>query len=199
MMIDQFVYDFLNEYITYQDCYDDMIDLLDATIDNLVSLNSVEENKKIIEIYCGDVYDAMMLHKEHFPDENITGTKELYYERLAFVSMFVKIYPVVNSHINRYDWDEKLFIKEFSMMCNDEDDEEKITDMLDTTICEYVSSNSYILNKEIVLRYCGNISNAINKYIEVIGNIHYTNIENMYSQLASVVIFLTIYPKISIV
>lgn len=198
MKMDQFVEEFLNEYITHRDCYDNMIDLLDVTIDNLVSFNSIEENKEIINIYCGDVYDAMMLHKKHFPEEDITGTKELYYERLAFISMFVKVYPIIDSHINKYDWDEKLFIKEFSMECNEKKDVNDITDMLDTAICEYVSSNSYILNKEIILRYYGNIENAINLYINVIGNIHYTTMENMYSQLASIAIFLNIYPRIFI-
>lgn len=84
------------------------------------------------------------------------------------------------------------------MECNEKKDINDITDMLDTAICEYVSSNSYILNKEIILRYYENIENAINSYISVIGNIHYTTMENMYSQLASIAIFLNIYPRIFI-
>lgn len=198
MKMEQFVNEFLNEYISYRECYDDFTDLLDATIDNLVSFNTIEENKEIIESYCGDVYDAMMLHKKYFPDEDITKTKDLYYERLAFVSMFVKVYPIIDSHINSYDWDEKLFIKEFSKECDDKDDND-IIDMLDMAICEYVSSNSYVLNKEIMLRYCGDIENAINIYINIIGYIHYTTMENMYRQLASIAIFLNIYPKLAVV
>ena len=51
MKMDQFVEEFLNEYIIHRDCYDNMIDLLDVTIDNLVSFNTIEENKEIINIY----------------------------------------------------------------------------------------------------------------------------------------------------
>lgn len=198
MNLDQFVDEFLNEYISNRDCYSDYIDLLDATVDTVVSLNSIEENKEIIKICCGDDYDAMMLHKEHFPDIDIMQSKTIYYERLAFVSLFIKVYPIIDSRINKYEWDEKLFIKEFSKECVEKKDEEEITEMLDIAINEYVSSNSYILNKEIMLRYYGNIENAINTYINVIGNIKYTTMENMYIELASTAIFFNIYPKIFI-
>ena len=81
MKIEIFVNDFLNEYISYREYYDDMTDLLDATIDNLVSSNTIEENKIIINDYCGDIFDAISLHSQYFPNENINSTKNLFYER----------------------------------------------------------------------------------------------------------------------
>lgn len=197
MKIDVFVNDFLNEYISYRDCYDDMTDLLDATIDNVVSSNSIEENKQIIIDYCGDIFDALSLHNQYFPDDDINSTKDLFYERLAFISMFVKLFPIINDYVNSYKWNEKLFVKEFSLeYSGNKADYDNITDLLDTIINEYVSNNTYHLNKEIILKYYGSIESAIIVYNNVIGILHYTTMEYIYSQLAFISIFIHLYPKI---
>ena len=197
MKINVFVSDFLNEYISHNDCYDDITDLLDATIDNLVSLNTIEENKLIIVDYCGDIYDAVVLHNKYFPDDDINTTKELFYERLAFISMFVKLFPIIDDYVNCYNWNEKIFINKFSReyrgMANDFDD---ITDVLDSKINDYVSMNTYHLNKFIILNYYESIDKAIVVYNDYIGNLQYSTMEFVYSQLAFISIFIHIYPKI---
>lgn len=197
MKIEVFMNDFLDEYISHRECYGDITDLLDATIDNLVSSNTIDENKIIINNYCGDIYDAILLHKQYFPDDNIESTKELFYERLAFISMFIKLFPMITDYLNSYKWNEKLFIKEFSLeysgKSNNYDD---ITDLLDLTINEYVSTNTYHLNKDIILNYYGNIESAIMIYNTLIGELQYTTMEYIYSQLAFISIFIHIYPKI---
>ena len=197
MKISVFVSDFLNEYISHREYYNDITDLLDATIDNLVSLNTIEENKLIIVDYCCDIYDAVVLHNKYFPDDDINTTKGLFYERLAFIAMFVKVFPIIFDYVNCYDWNEKLFVKEFSLeYSGGMNDFEKITDMLDITINEYVSMNTYHLNKEIVLRYYGSIESALIVYYSVIGELHYTTMEYVYSQLAFISIFINIYPQL---
>ena len=197
MKIDVFVNDFLNEYISYREYYDDITDLLDATIDNVVSSNSIEENKQIIIDYCGDIFDALSLHNKYFPDDDINSTKDLFYERLAFISMFVKLFPIISDYVNSYKWNEKLFVKEFSLeYSGNKADYDNITDLLDTTINEYVSNNTYHLNKEIILKYYGSIESAIIVYNNVIGILHYTTMEYIYSQLAFISIFIHLYPKI---
>ncbi len=197
MKLEIFVNDFLTEYISYRECYDDMTDLLDATIDNVVSSNSIEENKQIIIDYCGDIFDAISLHKKYFPDDDINSSKALFYERLAFISMFVRLFPIIRDNVNSYKWNEKLFVKEFSLEYSGKtDDYNDITDLLDSTINEYVSTNTYHLNKEIILQYYGSIDTAIIVYNNVIGLLHYTTMEYIYSQLAFITIFIHIYPKI---
>lgn len=197
MKIDMFIRDFLTEYISYREYYDDVVDLLDATIDTLVSSNTIEENKIIINDYCGDIYDAIILHNQYFPGEDINKSKELFHERLAFIAMFVKIYPQIFNYMNSYEWNEKIFIKEFSLeVFTKNADNNEITDMLDATISEYVSMNTYNLNKDIILRYYADIETAIRVYYDVIGILHYTTLEVIYSQLAFMCIFINIYPKI---
>jgi hypothetical protein len=197
MKIDAFVSDFLNEYISYREYYDDITDLLDATIDNLVSSNTIEENKTVINDCCGDIFDAISLHKKYFPDDDIGSTKELFYERLAFISMFVKLFPIITDYVNSYKWNEKLFIKEFSLeYSGKKNDFDDITDLLDSTINEYVSENTYHLNKDIILNYYGNIETAITVYNTVIGILQYSTVEYVYSQLAFLSIFIHVYPKI---
>jgi hypothetical protein len=197
MKIEIFVSDFLNEYISYREYYDDMTDLLDATIDNLVSSNTIEENKIIINDYCGDIFDAISLHSQYFPDENINSTKDLFYERLSFISMFVKLFPIISDYVNSYNWNEKLFIKEFTLEYSGKiNSYDEITDILDSTINEYVLTNTYESNKEIIIKYYGNIESAIIIYNSVIGILQYSTIEYIYSQLAFLSIFINIYPKI---
>jgi hypothetical protein len=197
MKIDAFVSDFLNEYISYREYYDDITDLLDATIDNLVSSNTIEENKTVINDCCGDIFDAISLHKKYFPDDDIGSTKELFYERLAFISMFVKLFPIITDYVNSYKWNEKLFIKEFSLeYSGKKNDFDDITDLLDSTISEYVSENTYHLNKDIIFHYYGSIEAAITVYNTVIGLLQYSTVEYVYSQLAFLSIFIHVYPKI---
>lgn len=197
MKLDVFVNDFLNEYISYRECYDDIPDLLDATIDTVVSSNTIEENKQIITDYCGDIFDALSLHNQYFPDDDINSSKELFYERLAFISMFVLLFPIITDYLNNYRWNEKLFVKEFSLgYAGNKYDNDYITDLLDSTINEFVITNTYHLNKEIILRYYGNIETAIIVYNNAIGLLHYTTMENVYSQLAFISIFINLYPKI---
>jgi hypothetical protein len=197
MKLEIFVSDFLNEYISYREYYDDMTDLLDATIDNVVSTNTIEENKIIINDYCGDIFDAISLHNKYFPDDDINSTKDLFYERLAFISLFVKIYPIVYDYLYSYNWNEKLFIKEFNIAYSGKmNNYNEITDILDSIINEYVVKNTYISNKEIIIKYYGNIESAINVYNSVIGLLQYSSMEYIYSQLAFISIFINIYPKI---
>lgn len=197
MKLDVFVNDFLNEYISYRECYDDIPDLLDATIDTVVSSNTIEENKQIISDYCGDIFDALSLHSQYFPDDDINSSKELFYERLAFISMFVRLFPIITDYLNNYRWNEKLFVKEFSLgYAGNKYDYDYIADLLDSTINEFVITNTYHLNKEIILWYYGNIEAAIIVYNNAIGLLHYTTMENVYSQLAFISIFINLYPKI---
>ena len=60
-----FIADFVHEYLSNRNCYDDISDLLDVTIDDFVNYNSFNENKKIVSDYAGDVFDAIKLYELH--------------------------------------------------------------------------------------------------------------------------------------
>jgi len=93
-----FIAEFVAEYISNRNLYDDLGDLLDATIDDYVSNNTVNENKTIVAEYAGDVFDAIKLYELHLgtADELYTGTKDYFYQQLAYVSLFVNLFPRIN-------------------------------------------------------------------------------------------------------
>ena len=111
--------------------------------------------------------------------------------------MFVKLFQIISDYVNTYNWNKKLFIKEFSLEYSGKiNSYDEITDILDSTINEYVLTNTYESNKEIIIKYYGNIESAIIIYNSVIGILQYSTIEYIYSQLAFLSIFINIYPKI---
>ena len=104
MKLDVFVNDFLNEYISYRECYDDIPDLLDATIDDIVYHNTIEENKEIIIKYSGDIYNALNLYKIHLGNiDIIMNNMDCFYQQLAFISLFKEIYPIIYNSLNNFN------------------------------------------------------------------------------------------------
>lgn len=202
MNIDTFIKDFIIEYTSHPDCYVDIVDLLDVTIEDIVINNTIDENKKIIITYIGDIYIAIQLYKTHLDDINtIYQSISLFYERLAFVSLFATIYPKILNSMKTFTsdsyLDETQFIQDFiNEYSNYRDSYCDIIDLLDVTLDDYVSNNSLFLNKQIILDNCGNIENAINLYIKNLGNITYTTLEHLYSQLVFAVLFIKLYPEI---
>jgi len=202
MNIDTFIKDFIIEYTSHPDCYDDIVDLLDVTIEDIVINNTIDENKKIIITYICDIYIAIQLYKTHLDDINtIYQSISLFYERLAFVSLFATIYPKILNSMKTFTsdsyLDETQFIQDFiNEYSNYRDSYCDIIDLLDVTLDDYVSNNSLFLNKQIILDNCGNIENAINLYIKNLGNITYTTLEHLYSQLVFAVLFIKLYPEI---
>jgi len=119
-----FIAEFVEEYISNRNLYDDLGDLLDATIDDYVSNNTVNENKTIVAEYAGDVFDAIKLYEFHLgtADELHTSTKDYFYQQLAYVSLFVNLFPRVNKIVK-----EKLeSIAEQDSMIIDHGDDIKI-------------------------------------------------------------------------
>lgn len=97
-----FIKEIIHEYLAFPNYYDDMASLLDATIDDYVGHNDIETNKKIVTEFAGDVYDAIQLYEFHLGNacDLHKGTKSKFYQQLAYVSMFAKIYPQIQSIID---------------------------------------------------------------------------------------------------
>lgn len=76
---------FINDYSHMPN--DKFIQMLQTTIYNLVSNNSIELNKMIIKEFVGDIYDAIKIYRINV---NITITKELFYQQLAYISIISK-------------------------------------------------------------------------------------------------------------
>jgi len=68
MNANTFVTDFIFEFTSHPECYDDIVDLLDVTLYDIVSNNTIDENKTIIANYTGDVFTAINLYNTHIGD-----------------------------------------------------------------------------------------------------------------------------------
>lgn len=202
MNIDKFVKEFIIEFKTYQDYYNNFDDLLDATINDIVSHNTIEENKEIIIKYSGDIYNALNLYKIHLGNiDIIMNNMNCFYEQLAFISLFKEIYPIIYNSLNNFNssyyLDEIKFINDFvEEYSNHRDSYVDIIELLDTTLDDYVYNNNIFLNKQIVIDNCNNIENAIYLYIKHLGNLEYKSLEYLYERLAFVILFIKLYPKI---
>jgi hypothetical protein len=96
-----FIIEVANEFLSFPECYEDISDLLDATIDDYVGHNDIKTNQKIVEEYAGGVYEAIRLYEFHLGNagELHKGTKSKFYQQLAYVSLFVRFYPEINNII----------------------------------------------------------------------------------------------------
>ena len=151
MNTQKFVSDFIAEFTSHPECYEDVVDLLDCTLDDIVSYNTIEENKKIIFEYSGGVSIAMTLHEEHLgPMDELYSNVELMYQRLAFVSLFVKLYPIVDAAISDH-CTFATFAHSFKVeLLSNDDYYEGDMSML---IGEIISTNSQDVNKQIISDY----------------------------------------------
>jgi hypothetical protein len=98
-----FISEVANEFLAFPNYYEDISDLLDVTIDDYVSNNNIETNKKIVMEFAGDVYEAIQLYEFHLGNvcDLHKCTKSKFYEQLAYVSLFVKLYPQIQSIIDK--------------------------------------------------------------------------------------------------
>jgi hypothetical protein len=146
-----FVSDFIAEFTSHPECYEDVVDLLDCTIDDIVSNNTIEENKKIIFEYSGGVSVAMTLHEEYLgPMDELYSNVELMYQRLAFVSLFVKLYPIVDAAISDH-CNFATFTQSFKVELLSNDD--YYNGDMSMIIGEIISANSEDVNKQIISAY----------------------------------------------
>jgi len=146
-----FVSDFIAEFTSHPECYEDVVDLLDCTIDDIVSNNTIEENKKIIFEYSGGVSVAMTLHEEYLgPMDELYSNVELMYQRLAFVSLFVKLYPIVDAAISDH-CNFATFAQSFKVELLSNDD--YYNGDMSMIIGEIISANSEDVNKQIISAY----------------------------------------------
>jgi hypothetical protein len=137
MDYENFIIEVVNEFLAFPDCYEDISDLLNVTIDDYVGHNDIETNEKIVQEFAGGVYEAIQLYEMHLgkPKHLHKGTKQHFYQELAFISLFMKLYPQVKSMVNisttKVSDDEKE--NEFNL--NDVNDD--INDMINETITNY--------------------------------------------------------------
>jgi hypothetical protein len=151
MNTQKFVSDFIAEFTSHPECYEDVVDLLDCTIDDIVSNNTIEENKKIIFEYSGGVSVAMTLHEEYLgPMDELYSNVELMYQRLAFVSLFVKLYPIVDAAISDH-CNFATFAQSFKVELLSNDD--YYNGDMSMIIGEIISANSEDVNKQIISAY----------------------------------------------
>ena len=142
MNAQMFVSDFVAEFTSHPECYDDVADLLDCTLDDIVSNNSINENKQIISDYSGDVFIAINLYKEHLGNiEELYSDMTVFYEQLAFVSLFVKLYPIIEAKLS-----ERC---NFTTSSNSDYYQGKISILID----EIISINPLDVNKQIISDY----------------------------------------------
>ena len=101
MDTEAFITEVVNEYLTYRYYYDNIIDLLDVTLDDYVSNNKIEDNKKIIDVYAGDVFNSIKMYEKYFGSINEihSKTSDYFYQQLAYIALFVKIYPEITNNL----------------------------------------------------------------------------------------------------
>jgi hypothetical protein len=87
-----FIIDLINEYNNNK--YDKIEDLLDITLEEYVLNNTIDINKKIINIYVGDIYDAINIYNVYLGNIN-NKSKEYFYQQLAYISLFINLYPII--------------------------------------------------------------------------------------------------------
>jgi hypothetical protein len=146
-----FVSDFIEEFTSHPECYDDVVDLLDATLDDIVSNNTIEENKQIIVDYSGDVFIAINLYKEHLGNvEELYSDMNIFYQQLAFISLFVKFYPIIEIKLRKH-CNFATFTNNFRVELTTNSDfyGGKIAGLID----EIISLNGLDVNKQIISDY----------------------------------------------
>jgi len=134
----------VNEFLSFPEYYKDVYHLLDAYLDDYVGHNDIKTNQQIVEEYAGGVYEAIRLWEFHLGngEELHKGTKSKFYQQLAYVSLFVKLYPEIKDIIQTK---QKL-----SGISNDDDDNnfdlndvnDDIVDMLCETFRSYEISGN---------------------------------------------------------
>lgn len=194
-----FVSDFIKDFAPKVDSETTIIDLLDYFLDNFVSNNSTEYNKKIIDDFAGDVFNAINLYRTHLGEiEHLYSNMSVFYQQLAFISLFVKFYPEVEIKYSHFN--EKNFICEIAEEFTSHPEcYENIVDLLEVSIDDYVSNNSFIINKQLIKNYSGDVITALNLHVEYLGDIDIINTPTtvIYEKLAFVSLFLNLYPKIA--
>jgi hypothetical protein len=151
MNTQKFVSDFIAEFTSHPECYEDVVDLLDCTLDDIVSYNTIEENKKIIFEYSGGVSVAMTLHEQYLGSmDELYSNVELMYQRLAFVSLFVKLYPIVDAAISDH-CTFATFAQSFKVELLSNDD--YYNGDMSMIVGEIISTNSQDVNKQIISDY----------------------------------------------
>jgi hypothetical protein len=165
MNAQKFVYDFIAEFTSYPKCYDDVADLLDCTLDDIVSNNTIEENKKIIFEYSGGVSVAMTLYETYLgPIDDLYANVEVMYQQLAFVSLFVKLFPIIDELLSKHT-SITTFAENFKveLLSNPEYYNGNMSLLID----EIISINSQDVNMKIISDYyvcsmmCMNMCSAI--------------------------------------
>ena len=199
MNFTSFVSDFIVEFASNVDYYTNIADLLEFTLNELVSTNSIEVNKKIISDFSGDIFNAINLYREHLGEvEHLYSSMDVFYQQLAFISLFIKFYPEIESALSHFN--ETVFINEIVDEYQSYPDcYDNITDLLDVSIDDYVSNNSFAINKQLIHNYIGNITSALNLYMDHLGYLDIINtpIAVIYEKLAYISLFLNLYPKIA--
>jgi hypothetical protein len=91
-----------NAFLAVPNSYENITDLIDATIDDYVGQNDIETNQKIVMEYSGGVYEAIQLFEFHLGNacDLHKGTKSKFYQQLAYVSLFVKLYPQIKAIVD---------------------------------------------------------------------------------------------------
>lgn len=190
MNANTFVADFIFEFTSHPECYDDIVDLLDVTLYDIVSNNTIDENKTIIANYTGDVFTAINLYNTHIGDvANLYSDMHIFYEQLAFISLFIKLFPLINCEITK-SVNFQSFVVDFTNAISNTN----LTEL--ELINNIVSYNSCDTNKQIIFSFSPDISRSINLYKEYINsdiNELYqfiaTDISIYYQRLAMVVIY----------
>jgi hypothetical protein len=97
MDVQAFIVEIVNEYLANNYYYDSIVDLFDVTLDDYVTNNSIEVNKKIIDTYATDVFNALNLYEKYLGsvEDLHRSTREYFYQQLAYVTLFVEIYPQI--------------------------------------------------------------------------------------------------------
>ena len=83
----------------------DWTDALNSEIDNDVSNNSNEENIMIINEYTGGLFEAIEMYKEQY-DGFDYHSKQNFYAKLAYISMYHKFYDIIKEQIEEEEDDD---------------------------------------------------------------------------------------------
>jgi len=77
--------------------YENIAYNLDIDIQNYIINNTIDDNKQIINDYMGDIYDVLVLYNNYLDDfKNLyKQNKELFYQQLAHISLFIYLYPII--------------------------------------------------------------------------------------------------------
>ena len=187
-----FVADFINEFTSYPECYDDVVDLLDATLDDIVSNNTIEENKIIITDYAGDIFVAINLYNQHLGNvAELYSDMSVFYEQLAYISLFVKLYPMIETEIETgKSVNFQSFVKDFTTAV-------ELTNIQPMDLVDkIVSCNTVDTNKTLIFSLSKDISQSIQLYKEFVSNdineLYYwiqKDISIYYRKLAMAVIY----------